>query len=546
MMRGIKIVPSTLSPRSIARIVFIIAIAAVATILWFQAIWGPQISTFQQRNQSTPDDRITSNLKATLSGNPTTRQLGIQVSVRNGVVTLSGTVPSESSRNEVRSVAMQTNGVARVIDQMVVHVSPVISDVSPILAQRDQNIIIRGHGFGTAPRLLALGGGVVDTVSCNNTDPSLSIVEIGPGIEGWTAGRSTCNDTNTIGIRLVSWSDSKILLSGFGPLLGTRLQPSIYKIVPGDRIEVTVFGSDNSGQYTFPTAVKPIDADAGNVSNGDAVSRRDSIKDEEPTPDRLAEKHVRDILGIWVESFRRRDVRAHMECYAPVVETYFRRHNVPNEQLRQYEEKAFAGIAQIRQYEISEIQILPDSDGRYSATFRKKWDTPTRSGQPFSGEEIQRLKFARFSSGWKIVSEEELRILHVSNQKGPDHEEVYDQSPAFRTNQYELVVGSLRKSGAAVTVSLTIQIVNQAPTVPCFRRDSVVLVDETGERWSLAAATEQGREAACRTMYQHEKQALDLVFRSNGGALGKSFTLYATEMSPTPGRLVRIPNLAAP
>jgi S1-C subfamily serine protease len=122
---------------------------------------------------------------------------------------------------------------------------------------------------------------------------------------------------------------------------------------------------------------------------------------------------IQDVLTHWVNSFRMRDAAAQADCYAPVVETYFRWHNIPNDQLRRDKQTAFLNTAEVRQYEISDVSISADPDGRYTAILRKKWDAPKASGKPFSGEEIQRLRFAKVGTKWKIVSEEELKIIRV-------------------------------------------------------------------------------------------------------------------------------------
>lgn len=124
-------------------------------------------------------------------------------------------------------------------------------------------------------------------------------------------------------------------------------------------------------------------------------------------------KEIQNALTAWVNSFKMRDGAAQAGCYAPVVETYFRWHNMTNEQLRRDKQLAFSKTAEVRQYEISDVSITADPDGRYTATFRKKWDAPRTSGKPFSGEEIERLRFGRFGADWKIVSEEEVDIIKV-------------------------------------------------------------------------------------------------------------------------------------
>jgi ketosteroid isomerase-like protein len=130
------------------------------------------------------------------------------------------------------------------------------------------------------------------------------------------------------------------------------------------------------------------------------------------------EATIRKLMSAWVEAFQTRNAYALAECYAPSVETYFKWHNSSNAQVRGTLERVFSTTAEIHQYEISDINILPSANGRYIATFGKEWDTTKTNGRPFSGAEIERLTFATFGSDWKIVREEEIRILHVMGHGG--------------------------------------------------------------------------------------------------------------------------------
>jgi hypothetical protein len=132
---------------------------------------------------------------------------------------------------------------------------------------------------------------------------------------------------------------------------------------------------------------------------------------------------VRDALFSWVRAFRSKDLTVLADSYAPLVERYFRRTNVSHEQIRQNIESGFAGVVDIRKYEINDVRVamLPGDyplNGinctRATATFRKTWDTLDSNGKSFSGEEIEQLTFASSSQGWKIIREEELKILRVS------------------------------------------------------------------------------------------------------------------------------------
>lgn len=139
-----------------------------------------------------------------------------------------------------------------------------------------------------------------------------------------------------------------------------------------------------------------------------------------------SEQSIKEALNIWVKSFRDKDTKAQAECYAPIVETYFRWHNITREQLLHAKQKAFNGIGEIRKYDISDIRITmqpatesSDSSTIYSradVTFQKDWDTPTIGGKTFAGKEIEKLTLASSAEGWKIVGEQELKILQVVRQ----------------------------------------------------------------------------------------------------------------------------------
>jgi len=64
------------------------------------------------------DSAITTKIKGQLLANTDLRQADISVSTNNGVVTLSGTVPSTELRQLAVDLARHTGGVVRVDDQM--------------------------------------------------------------------------------------------------------------------------------------------------------------------------------------------------------------------------------------------------------------------------------------------------------------------------------------------------------------------------------------------------------------------------------------------
>lgn len=66
------------------------------------------------------DAQLTTNLKAQMFSDPQTNGANLQVAVKDGVVTLSGNVPSDAARLEAYKIATNTPGVTKVNDQMTV------------------------------------------------------------------------------------------------------------------------------------------------------------------------------------------------------------------------------------------------------------------------------------------------------------------------------------------------------------------------------------------------------------------------------------------
>lgn len=143
---------------------------------------------------------------------------------------------------------------------------------------------------------------------------------------------------------------------------------------------------------------------AGTVT-GSAASTNGDIADS-----------IRGVIGAWVESYRNKDAATHAACYAPIVETYFKRHNVSNQELLAGKQRAFDGITEIRRYDVSQLNISVGADGHPVAVFEKDWDTVSTAQKTFAGKEIEKLTFANFAGGWKIVGEEELSVLDVTRQ----------------------------------------------------------------------------------------------------------------------------------
>jgi len=149
---------------------------------------------------------------------------------------------------EITSLQMEIANLQTIINTLENQTQPprpAITYVSPIRTVNNQTIDIIGFGFGSMPQTTNVGDGSVDM-------PNFKISE-GDGSgwgSNWNAG---CTDQNDlIGVYLLSWTDTKIVIGGFGSYLGQLNHGSqnCY-FVQGDNITITV------NNLTWTTILQP-------------------------------------------------------------------------------------------------------------------------------------------------------------------------------------------------------------------------------------------------------------------------------------------------
>jgi hypothetical protein len=118
-----------------------------------------------------------------------------------------------------------------------------IDTVTPIHSDVHQTIVICGQGFGSRPEEFPIGSDGVDTVG-DSQKTSMAILNLGEGPHRWGAGRKTETNECAIGVRLRSWTDTRIVLAGFAGPIGTGVNDT-YQISEGDRLKIVVFGPAN-------------------------------------------------------------------------------------------------------------------------------------------------------------------------------------------------------------------------------------------------------------------------------------------------------------
>lgn len=77
------------------------------------------------------DVQLATNLKAQMFSDPQTKTADLQVAVKDGVVTLSGTAPSDAARYEAYKLAASTPGVSKVNDEMTVQAPQQTAEATP-------------------------------------------------------------------------------------------------------------------------------------------------------------------------------------------------------------------------------------------------------------------------------------------------------------------------------------------------------------------------------------------------------------------------------
>jgi serine/threonine protein kinase/ketosteroid isomerase-like protein len=158
-----------------------------------------------------------------------------------------------------------------------------------------------------------------------------------------------------------------------------------------------------------PAARRPASASPTPVQDESATKDSETAASEdEATQEDRAE--VTGAVEEWIEATNARDVGGQMSLYNPNLSAFYRKRNVSRDAVKA-EKQRVIGAANKVEVAADEPQINFSRDGRTATTrFRKRYviegDEKSREG-----EVLQELRWVRTPTGWKIVSERDLRVI---------------------------------------------------------------------------------------------------------------------------------------
>ena len=127
-------------------------------------------------------------------------------------------------------------------------------------------------------------------------------------------------------------------------------------------------------------------------------------------------KEVGEAVDAWADSTRERNLNAHSEAYADTLETFYKKSNVPSEQVLAERARAFTRYSSM-DVTIDNVEIKPDPSGRRAtATFDKSWEFRA-SDKTATGRVRQQLIFVKQDDRWLITSERDLQVYETGSEE---------------------------------------------------------------------------------------------------------------------------------
>lgn len=119
---------------------------------------------------------------------------------------------------------------------------------------------------------------------------------------------------------------------------------------------------------------------------------------------------LRAALNEWIATTNARDLNRQKEFYMPKVSAFYRARNVSRDEVLADKERTFEN-ADLIDVRAGQPEISLDPNGRM-ATMRFRKQYAVRNGQQDRrGEVLQELRWRRTGTGWKIVSERDVKVI---------------------------------------------------------------------------------------------------------------------------------------
>ena len=119
---------------------------------------------------------------------------------------------------------------------------------------------------------------------------------------------------------------------------------------------------------------------------------------------------LRNSFTAWLDATNRRDIDGQMRFYMPQMRAYYLTRNTPQRAVRLEKERVFRGVRSV-DIRVGEPEIVFQDGGRVAVMrFVKEYTIAQASGTR-QGAVIQELRWQNGTSGWRIFSERDVRVL---------------------------------------------------------------------------------------------------------------------------------------
>ena len=202
------------------------------------------------------------------------------------------------------------------------------------------------------------------------------------------------------------WAIAVIVLSIFGAVLGYRSvgsqpEPAVQKSARVDEAS----RAESATSQPLPARTVP----AGIPYTPPSPFGTAHDIDEPHDSSSASIRDIQSTLAGWAQAMRSGNPNTAAAFYAPFVNPYFQAHNASRMDVLRTISQSLARYGRPAILRLSNIRRTDLQQNRAVATFRKHWQT---SGpRIFAGEEEERLALLRQNDGWKIASEEEVRVF---------------------------------------------------------------------------------------------------------------------------------------